>query len=120
MRQCLPAVPWLKQTRFTWPSHRRALQEILADPEDTTPEDDFVQEELHAQLDLLLKIRDKLTQAHDAIVRLHHCRRDDIGTGIEHELGEPLDRIVHVVAGSRTRPIAVPTESSGLIQKGPW
>jgi hypothetical protein len=39
-------------------------------------------EELQSQLGLLLKIRDKLTQAHDAIVRLRAVR-DQVGSTLE-------------------------------------
>jgi RNA polymerase primary sigma factor len=63
------------------------LQEILADPEDTTPEDDFVQEELHAQL---LHAMEKLTDRERDIVTRYYGLGDEESTSLE-AIGEDIN-----------------------------
>ncbi|MHC4829623.1 MAG: sigma-70 family RNA polymerase sigma factor [Planctomycetota bacterium] len=63
------------------------LQEILADPEDTTPEDDFVQEELHAQL---LTAMEKLTDRERDIVTRYYGLGDEESTSLE-AIGEDIN-----------------------------
>lgn len=63
------------------------LQEILADPEDTTPEDDFVQEELHAQL---LSAMEKLTDRERDIVTRYYGLGDEESTSLE-AIGEDIN-----------------------------
>ena len=63
------------------------LQEILADPEDTTPEDDFVQEELHAQL---LAAMEKLTDREKDIVTRYYGLGDEESTSLE-AIGEDIN-----------------------------
>jgi len=63
------------------------LQEILADPEDTTPEDDFVQEELHAQL---LQAMEKLTDRERDIVTRYYGLGDEESTSLE-AIGEDIN-----------------------------
>ena len=63
------------------------LQEILADPEDTTPEDDFVQEELHDQL---VRAMDKLTDREKDIVTRYYGLGDEESTSLE-AIGEDIN-----------------------------
>jgi RNA polymerase primary sigma factor len=56
------------------------LQEILANPEDTTPEEDFVQKELHTQL---LSAMDKLTDRERDIVTRYYGLGDEESTSLE-------------------------------------
>jgi RNA polymerase primary sigma factor len=63
------------------------LQEILADPEDTTPEDNFVQEELHAQL---LHAMEKLTDRERDIVTRYYGLGDEESTSLE-AIGEDIN-----------------------------
>ena len=56
------------------------LQEILANPEDTTPEEDFVQKELHAQL---LDAMGKLTDRERDIVTRYYGLGDEESTSLE-------------------------------------
>jgi RNA polymerase primary sigma factor len=63
------------------------LQEILADPEDTTPEDDFVQDELHAQL---MAAMDKLTDREKDIVTRYYGLGDEESTSLE-AIGEDIN-----------------------------
>jgi RNA polymerase primary sigma factor len=56
------------------------LQEILANPEDTTPEEDFVQKELHAQL---LSAMEKLTDRERDIVTRYYGLGDEESTSLE-------------------------------------
>jgi RNA polymerase primary sigma factor len=56
------------------------LQEILASPDDTTPEEDFVQKELHAQL---LGAMGKLTDRERDIVTRYYGLGDEESTSLE-------------------------------------
>jgi RNA polymerase primary sigma factor len=56
------------------------LQEILANPEDTTPEEDFVQKELHSQL---LHAMEKLTDRERDIVTRYYGLGDEENTSLE-------------------------------------
>jgi RNA polymerase primary sigma factor len=63
------------------------LQEILANPEDTTPEEDFVQKELHAQL---LHAMEKLTDRERDIVTRYYGLGDEESTSLE-AIGEDIN-----------------------------
>ena len=63
------------------------LQEILADPEDTTPEDDFVQDELHGQL---MAAMGKLTDREKDIVTRYYGLGDEESTSLE-AIGEDIN-----------------------------
>jgi RNA polymerase primary sigma factor len=63
------------------------LQEILSDPDDITPEDDFVQEELHGQL---MRAMDKLTARERDIVTRYYGLGDEESTSLE-AIGEDIN-----------------------------
>ncbi|RKZ14689.1 RNA polymerase subunit sigma [bacterium] len=63
------------------------LQEVLANPEDTTPEEDFVQAELHTQL---LSAMKKLTDRERDIVTRYYGLGDEESTSLE-AIGEDIN-----------------------------
>lgn len=62
------------------------LQEILANPEDVTPEEDYVQNELHTQL---LKAMDKLSDREKDIIIRYYGLGDEESTSLE-AIGEDI------------------------------
>jgi len=71
---------------------------------------EVTQEELQAQLDLLLKIRNELTQAHDAIVRLRAVQ-DQIGSTLERSSQTPDADAIAAAAEALTQKLTAVEEA---------